>query len=133
MRLGVRDPGDILRWAGEQNTRRLDDFRHRVIRGREFVSFRMVPRYAIEIGTADIVVVAHVQAGTGQRVIATCRALGRRGEDRRGPQTARRASGAGADREALRTRRPAPVFVVAPIRKATASTAPFRPPPSINL
>jgi len=79
MRLGVRDPGDILRWAGEQNTRRLDDFRHRVIRGREFVSFRMVPRYAIEIGTADIVVVAHVQAGTGQRVIATCRALGRRG------------------------------------------------------
>ena len=61
MRLGVRDPADILRWAGAQNTRQLDDFRYRVIRGREFVSFRMVPRYAIEIGTSDIVVVAHVK------------------------------------------------------------------------
>jgi hypothetical protein len=79
MRLGVRDPADILRWAAGQNTRRLDDFRYRVVHGREFVSFRMVPRYAIEIGTADIVVVAHVQAGTGQRVVASCRALVRRG------------------------------------------------------
>ena len=26
MRLGVSDPADILRWAGAQNTRQLDDF-----------------------------------------------------------------------------------------------------------
>jgi len=68
MRLGVSDPADILRWAGAQNTRQLDDFRHRVIRGREFVSFRMVPRYPIEIGTSDIVVVAHVKDTTRQRL-----------------------------------------------------------------
>lgn len=78
MRLGVRDPADILRWAGAQNAHHLDDFRHRVIHGREFVSFRMIPRYAIQIGTADIVVVAHVEAGRGQRAMAACWALGRR-------------------------------------------------------
>jgi hypothetical protein len=69
MRLGVRDMGDILRWAGEQNAGQLDAFRHRVIRGREFVSFRMVPRYAIEIGTADIIVVAHVAPSLRQRAV----------------------------------------------------------------
>jgi hypothetical protein len=79
MRLGVRDLADILRWAGEQNIRHLDNFRHRVIHGREFVSFRMVPRYAIEIGTADIIVVAHVYAGAGQRLSAACSALGHYG------------------------------------------------------
>lgn len=79
MRLGVRDPADILRWASAQNTRQLDDFRYRVIHGREFVSFRMVPRYAIQIGTADIVVVAHVKAGRRRRIAAACRALARRG------------------------------------------------------
>jgi len=78
MRLGVRDAGDILRWAGEQNTRQLDEFRHRVIHGREFVSFRMVPRYAIQIGTGEIVVVAHVQPGRMQRMLAGCRAACRR-------------------------------------------------------
>jgi hypothetical protein len=79
MRLGVRDLADILRWAGEQNIRHLDNFRHRVIHGREFVSFRMVPRYAIEIGTADIIVVAHVHAGARQRLSAACSGLGRYG------------------------------------------------------
>jgi hypothetical protein len=88
MRLGVHDPADILRWAGTQNTRQLDEFRHRVIRGREFVSFRMVPRYAIEIGTQDIVVVAHVKAGRGQRLAIAISALCRR--------TARYASAAAA-------------------------------------
>jgi hypothetical protein len=78
LRLGVRDPADILRWAGEQNTRQLDDFRYRMIHGREFVSFRMVPRYAIEIGTPDIIVVAHVHAGRLQRLAAATRAIGRR-------------------------------------------------------
>lgn len=68
MRLGVSDPADILRWAAAQNTRRLDEFRHRVIRGREFVSFRLVPRYRVEIGTCDIVVVAHVKPSRRQRV-----------------------------------------------------------------
>ena len=78
MRLGVREPGDILRWAGQQNVRQLDRFRHRIIRGREFVSFRMVPRYAIEIGTADIIVVAHVEPGRTRRLTAACRILRRR-------------------------------------------------------
>jgi hypothetical protein len=70
LRLGVRDVADILRWAGTQNVRRLDDFRHREIGGQEFISFRMVPRYAIEIGTSDIVVLAYVRGGAGQRVAA---------------------------------------------------------------
>jgi hypothetical protein len=78
MRLGVRDPADILRWAGAQNTRKLDDFRYRVIRGREFVSFRLVPRYAIRIGTSDIIVVAHVKEGAVQRLISGLAALGRK-------------------------------------------------------
>jgi hypothetical protein len=78
MRLGVNDPADILRWAGTQNTRQLDEFRHRVIRGREFVSFRLVPRYRVEIGTCDIVVMAHVRASTRQRLAATIAALCRR-------------------------------------------------------
>ena len=77
MRLGVRDPADILRWAGEQDVRRLDDFRHRLIHGREFVSFRMVPRYRIEIGISDIIVVAHVQPGRRQRLAALARAFWR--------------------------------------------------------
>ena len=70
MRLGVKDPADILRWAGAQSTRQLDEFRYRVIRGREFVSFRMVPRYRVEIGTNDIVVVAFVKPSVGRRVAA---------------------------------------------------------------
>lgn len=37
MRLMVRDPADILRWAGQQRARDLTDFRHRVIGGREIV------------------------------------------------------------------------------------------------
>jgi hypothetical protein len=70
MRLGVRDPADILRWAGAQSTRQLDDFRYRIIHGREFVSFRMVPRYQVEIGTSDIIVVAHVMPNARQRLTA---------------------------------------------------------------
>jgi hypothetical protein len=77
MRLGVTDPADILRWAAGQNTRHLDNFRYRVIRGREFVSFRMVPRYAIEIGTSDIVIVAHVKHGARQRLMVALAALSR--------------------------------------------------------
>jgi hypothetical protein len=86
MRLAVKDPADVLRWAGAQDTRRLDEFRHRVIRGREFVSFRLVPRYRVEIGTADIVVMAHVTATIRQRVIAAIAGLLR--------MTARRIAGA---------------------------------------
>jgi hypothetical protein len=70
MRLGVHDPADILRWAAVQGVRELDDFRYRVIHGREFVSFRMVPRYAIQIGTSDIIVVAHVKPSRWQRFAA---------------------------------------------------------------
>jgi hypothetical protein len=82
MRLGVSDPADILRWAGAQSTRQLDDFRYRVIRGREFVSFRMVPRYAIEIGTNDIIVVAYLKARARRKLTAAaadlCRKTARR-------------------------------------------------------
>ena len=78
LRIGVHDPADILRWAGEQDTRRLDDFRYRLIHGREFVSFRMVPRYAIQIGTCDIVVVAHVHPSAPRRLMAALGALARR-------------------------------------------------------
>jgi hypothetical protein len=75
MRLGVRDPADILRWASAQDTRQLDDFRYRVIHGREFVSFRMVPRYRVEIGTSDIIVVAHVKPGPRRRLAAAAMVL----------------------------------------------------------
>ena len=68
MRLGVHDPADILRWAAAQSTRQLDDFRYRVIHGREYVSFRLQPRYAIQIGTDDIIVIAHVKPGRRQRL-----------------------------------------------------------------
>ena len=86
MRLAVKDPADILRWAGAQDTRRLDEFRHRVIFGREFVSFRLVPRYRVEIGTSDIIVVAHVMATARQRLSAAIARLRRK--------TARRIAGA---------------------------------------
>jgi hypothetical protein len=75
MRLGVRDPADILRWASAQDTRQLDDFRYRVIHGREFVSFRMVPRYRVQIGTNDIIVVAHVKPNRRQLFIAAAAVL----------------------------------------------------------
>ncbi|HML11305.1 MAG TPA: hypothetical protein VK432_10620 [Stellaceae bacterium] len=78
VRLGVNDPADILRWAATQNTRQLDEFRHRIIHGREFVSFRLVPRYRVEIGTSDIVVLAHVKASARQRLAEAITALGRR-------------------------------------------------------
>ena len=78
MRLGVRNPADILRWASAQDTRQLDDFRYRVIHGREFVSFRMIPRYRVQIGTSDIIVVAHVKLGARQRLIAAATALTRK-------------------------------------------------------
>jgi hypothetical protein len=116
MRLGVRDAADVLRWAGEQNARRLDDFRYRVIRGREVISFRMVPRYAIEIGTADIIVVAHVVDGRRQRLMAALSALGR--------HAAQKANAAIA---ALRPRMPLPASVTAelyqfaPVRRSAPS------------
>jgi len=68
MRLVVREPADVLRWASEENARRLDEFRYRMIGGREFVSFRMVPRYPIEIGTREIVVVACARGRATQRL-----------------------------------------------------------------
>src|SRR5205823_14598043 len=61
MRLSVRDLGDVIRWAGAQNAREISEFRYRVVNGREIVSFRLVPRYAIDIGARDIVVVAYVR------------------------------------------------------------------------
>ncbi|HWD60074.1 MAG TPA: hypothetical protein VG308_17450 [Stellaceae bacterium] len=78
VRLGVRDPADILRWASAQGVRRFDEFRHRVIGGREFVSFRLVPRYAIEIGTTDILVVAHVRPGPRQQFAAAIAGMRRK-------------------------------------------------------
>jgi hypothetical protein len=115
MRLAVKDPADILRWAGAQNTRQLDEFRHRVIHGREFVSFRMVPRYRVEIGTSDIVVVAHVAATARQRMITAIGGLGRK--------TARRITGAIAALQPRVTPAPrsAELYAFAPARLPTRS------------
>jgi hypothetical protein len=73
LRLLVRDPADILRWAGEQQARALSEFRYRVIHGREIVSFRLVPGYAIELGSRDIIVVAHVRPSPRRLVAAWLR------------------------------------------------------------
>ena len=62
MRLSVRDLGDVIRWAGAQNAREIGDFRYRVVNGREIVSFRLVPRYAIDIGAREIIVLAYARA-----------------------------------------------------------------------
>jgi hypothetical protein len=61
MRLSVHDLGDVIRWAGAQNARDIGEFRYRVVNGREIVSFRLVPRYAIDIGAREIIVVAYVR------------------------------------------------------------------------
>jgi len=61
MRLSVRDLGDVIRWAGAQNAREISEFRYRVVNGREMVSFRLVPRYAIDIGAREIIVLAYAQ------------------------------------------------------------------------
>lgn len=79
MRLMVRDPADILRWAGQQRARHLSDFRHRVIDGREIVSFRLIPDYRIEIGTHEIVVVAHVRPKVRRLVVSRMRQAAARG------------------------------------------------------
>jgi hypothetical protein len=79
MRLLVRDPADILRWAGQQRARHLADFRHRVIAGREIVSFRLVPDYRIQIGTHEIIVVAYVRASARQLVMTRVRQGAARG------------------------------------------------------
>jgi hypothetical protein len=78
MRLVVRDSADVLRWANQESARQLDDFRYRIIGGREFVSFRMVPRYAIDIGTREIVVVACARGSASRRLILALRKAGRR-------------------------------------------------------
>src|SRR5437762_14127567 len=61
MRLSVQDLGDVMRWAGAQNAREISEFRYRVVNGREMVSFRLVPRYAIDIGAREIVVLAYAR------------------------------------------------------------------------
>ncbi len=70
-----------LRWASQESARQLDEFRYRVIGGREFVSFRMVPRYSIDIGTREIIVVACARGSASRRFALAlrrvCRRLGR--------------------------------------------------------
>src|ERR671930_1556653 len=61
LRLSVRDLGDVIRWAGAQNAREIGEFRYRVVNGREMVSFRLVPRYAIDIGAREIIVLAYAR------------------------------------------------------------------------
>lgn len=73
MRLVVRDSADVLRWASQEDARQLDEFRYRVIGGREFVSFRMVPRYSIDIGTREIVVVACARGSRPRRLVLALR------------------------------------------------------------
>lgn len=78
MRLVVRDSADVLRWASQEDARQLDEFRYRVIGGREFVSFRMVPRYSIDIGTHEIVVVACARGSRPRRLALALRKTSRR-------------------------------------------------------
>jgi hypothetical protein len=78
MRLVVREPADVLRWASEENARRLDEFRYRVIGGREYVSFRLVPRYPIDIGTREIIVVACARGRAAQRLARASGSVRRR-------------------------------------------------------
>src|SRR5260370_34134519 len=77
MRLAMRDLGDVIRWAGAQQAREIGEFRYRVINGREIVSFRLVPNYAIEIGAREIVVVAHVRGSGWRARLRELRRLGR--------------------------------------------------------
>jgi hypothetical protein len=67
VRLIVHDLGDVVRWANLQQARHIGEFRYRLINGRESVSFRLYPDYAIQIGTRDIVVVCHVNAHRWRR------------------------------------------------------------------
>ena len=94
MRLSVRDLGDVIRWAGAQNAREISEFRYRVVNGREIVSFRLVPRYAIDIGAREIIVVAYARMlGWRARLREFQRiagALGRRLEQTLGIATAAR-------------------------------------------
>jgi hypothetical protein len=78
MRLVVREPADVLRWASQENARQLDEFRYRVIAGREFVSFRMVPRYPIDIGTREIIVVACARGRAPRRLAIAIATASRR-------------------------------------------------------
>jgi len=78
MRLTVRDPADVLRWVSQQNARQLDEFRYRVLGGREFFTFRMVPRYPIQIGTSEIIVVAHAADSAARRLVIGLRTAARR-------------------------------------------------------
>jgi hypothetical protein len=78
MRLVVRNSADVLRWASQEDARQLDEFRYRVIGGREFVSFRMVPRYSIDIGTREIVVVACARGSGPRRLVLALRKASRR-------------------------------------------------------
>jgi len=78
MRLLVRDLSEVVRWASSQNARKIDDFRYRHVNGRESVSFRLVPGYAIEVGTTDIVVICHVRASLLQAVRNRAARTGRR-------------------------------------------------------
>src|SRR5258708_13183404 len=67
VRLIVRDLGDVVRWANLQQARHIGEFRYRLINGRESVSFRLYPDYAIQIVTRAIVVVCHVNAHRWRR------------------------------------------------------------------
>src|SRR5258707_3168682 len=62
MRLSVCDLGDVIRWAGAKTAREIGEFGYRVVNGREIVSFRLVPRYAIDIGAREIIVLAYARA-----------------------------------------------------------------------
>lgn len=73
VRLVVQDLGDVVRWASAQNAREIGRFRYRVIHGREVVSFRLVPDYAIQIGPREITVVAHVRRNRWRLPVKTLR------------------------------------------------------------
>jgi hypothetical protein len=78
MRLKVRNLSEVVRWAGDQNARHIDNFRYRVLHGRESVSFRMIPNYAIEVGTTEIVVVCQVRVSAARLLVERMVVKGRR-------------------------------------------------------
>ena len=103
MRLLVRDLSEVVRWASRQNALHIDNFRYRVVHGQESVSFRLVPSYAIQVGTTDIIVICHVRASrlrqVAARTIRTGRRLGRQIEAALRPLAARQVQNRLAGRE----------------------------------
>src|SRR3979411_1452943 len=130
MRLSVRDLGDVIRWAGAQNAREIGEFRYRVVNGREIVSFRLVPRYAIDIGAREIIVLAYARAIGWRAWMRDLRRIA--GAAMRRVQRALGRHAAVASRRCSPPRGrlpqpPCPPHLFAPLRPRSAAGRPSRP------